>query len=107
MLIYLNRTGYNGLFRLNARGAFNVPAGRYDRPKIADRAKLRASPTRSAGPACAWSSGRSSARPDAAEAGDFLYIDPPYAPLSRDVELHGLHGAALRRRRSAAAAADR
>ena len=28
MLIYLNRTGYNGLFRLNASGAFNVPAGR-------------------------------------------------------------------------------
>ena len=40
MLIYLNRTGFNGLFRLNARGAFNVPAGRYDRPKIADRDKL-------------------------------------------------------------------
>ena len=40
MLIYLNRTGFNGLFRLNARGEFNVPAGRYERPKIADRDKL-------------------------------------------------------------------
>src|SRR5205085_9746803 len=37
MLIYLNRTGFNGLFRLNAHGAFNVPAGRYARPAIVDR----------------------------------------------------------------------
>ena len=40
MFIYLNRTGFNGLFRLNAGGAFNVPVGRYDRPKICDRTKL-------------------------------------------------------------------
>ena len=40
MLIYLNRTGYNGLFRLNASGEFNVPPGRYDRPKVLDRPLL-------------------------------------------------------------------
>ena len=40
MLIYLNRTGFNGLFRVNASGAFNVPAGRYARPRIVDRARL-------------------------------------------------------------------
>ena len=36
MFIYLNRTGYNGLFRLNAGGEFNVPAGRYPNPRICD-----------------------------------------------------------------------
>ncbi len=37
MLIYLNRTGYNGLFRLNSTGEYNVPPGRYERPRIVDR----------------------------------------------------------------------
>ena len=41
MFIYLNRTGYNGLFRLNADGQFNVPAGRYPHPHICDESNLR------------------------------------------------------------------
>jgi DNA adenine methylase len=41
MLIYLNRTGYNGLFRVNSRGAFNVPAGRYASVRICDGPNLR------------------------------------------------------------------
>ena len=42
MLIFLNRTGFNGLFRLNRRGGFNVPAGRYTDPRICDETHLRA-----------------------------------------------------------------
>ncbi len=82
MLVYLNRTGYNGLFRLNRGGHFNVPAGRYANPVIVYEDQLR----------CAASALRSArvhirrasfegivAR---AEAGDLVYLDPPYAPLS-------------------------
>ena len=83
MLIYLNRTGFNGLFRLNARGAFNVPAGRYDRPKIADREKLArvAEAFSAARLRLVWGSFESVL--SLAEPGDFVYFDPPYAPLSR------------------------
>ena len=42
MFIYLNRTGFNGLYRLNGRGDFNVPVGRYTNPTICDAANLRA-----------------------------------------------------------------
>lgn len=83
MLIYLNRTGFNGLFRLNSRGAFNVPPGRYARPKIADREKIARVAAALGGPRVrlVWG-GFELARAGAAE-GDFLYFDPPYAPLTR------------------------
>jgi DNA adenine methylase len=82
MLIYLNRTGFNGLFRLNARGEFNVPAGRYDRPNIADRDKLArvAAALSSARLRLVWGGFESVL--EIAAAGDFVYFDPPYAPLS-------------------------
>jgi len=42
MLIFLNRTGFNGLFRLNRTGGFNVPVGRYNNPRILDEANIHA-----------------------------------------------------------------
>ena len=82
MLIYLNRTGFNGLFRVNARGDFNVPAGRYVRPLICDEPNL-----------FAWSDALNragvtigmapfEAALDKAGQDDFVYLDPPYAPVS-------------------------
>src|SRR5580765_8602770 len=83
MLIYLNRTGFNGLFRLNARGAFNVPAGRYARPAIVNRSKLQAVADALALPRVKLLYGSFELARDVARPGDFLYCDPPYAPLSR------------------------
>jgi DNA adenine methylase len=83
MLIFLNRTGFNGLFRLNRQGAFNVPAGRYITPRICDPGHLRAVAEAFRAPGVTITH-----RPFAdaladAGAGDFVYCDPPYEPLSR------------------------
>jgi DNA adenine methylase len=80
-MIFLNRTCFNGLWRVNKSGKFNVPFGRYDKPRIVDAVGLRAASralakaeivsadfedvTRSLGP------------------GDFVYLDPPYVPVSK------------------------
>jgi DNA adenine methylase len=81
MFIYLNKTCFNGLHRVNRRGEFNVPAGRYTKPNIADVDGLRA-----ASHALRHADVRNErfegllklARP-----GDFVYLDPPYEPVSR------------------------
>ena len=82
MFIYLNRTGFNGLFRVNASGAFNVPAGRYERPNIADRERLLGVAAALAGPRVRLICDSFERALDVAESGDFLYFDPPYAPVS-------------------------
>ena len=83
MFIYLNRTGFNGLFRVNASGEFNVPPGRYNRPKIADRDKLARVSAALNASGVSLHFGSFEAALDVAGAGHFVYFDPPYAPLSR------------------------
>ncbi|MEO1636275.1 MAG: DNA adenine methylase [Cyanobacteria bacterium J06631_9] len=79
--IYLNKTCYNGLYRENAKGLFNVPMGRYKKPKICAPDLLRPA---SAALQIADISERSftavleRARSDR----HFVYFDPPYHPLS-------------------------
>jgi DNA adenine methylase len=80
MFIYLNKTCYNGLWRVNRSGRFNVPMGRYTDPSIFDPAQLRSA---------AHALQRAQLRKgdyrevvDDAAAGDFLYFDPPYQPVS-------------------------
>jgi len=83
MLIYLNRTGFNGLFRLNKAGAFNVPAGRYVNPRIVDEQHLRQVAAALQSPGVTLIHGSFDAALGEAAKGDFIYCDPPYAPLSR------------------------
>jgi len=81
MLIYLNRTGFNGLFRLDATGGFNVPIGRYANPRICDAHNLERVSKALNGRVSLSCEGFESVLQHATE-GDFVYLDPPYAPLS-------------------------
>jgi DNA adenine methylase len=80
-LIFLNRTCYNGLFRVNAKGAFNVPFGRYVNPTICDVANLTA--VSSILQQAEIFYGDFAACRDWVDARTFVYFDPPYRPVSR------------------------
>jgi DNA adenine methylase len=82
-LIYLNRTGYNGLFRLNRSGGYNVPAGRYLRPAIVKGDRLRAASAALAAPGVSIQCAPFHDAVAGALPGAFVYFDPPYAPLGR------------------------
>ena len=105
MLIYLNRTGYNGLFRLNAKGTFNVPRGRYANPRVCDEANLRAVAAAFDDAGATIDHAPYDALLQHAQAEDFIYLDPPYAPLSRTAHFTSYNGRRLLERRSAPPAA--
>lgn len=79
-LIYLNHTCFNGLYRENSKGEFNVPMGRYANPTICDVANLRAASIALRGAtilhAPFW---EVLTQP---QPGDLVYLDPPYHPLN-------------------------
>ena len=81
LLLYLNKTGYNGLYRVNSKGLFNVPFGTYRNPKIVPAEDIITA---------SEALGRVEVRSedysyllDAASKGDIVYLDPPYEPLSK------------------------
>ena len=80
-LIYLNKTCFNGLFRTNQSGAFNVPVGRFVNPRIADPPGLRLAAAALSGADVSHASFDHLLA--AAEPGDVVYLDPPYVPISR------------------------
>jgi DNA adenine methylase len=80
-LLYLNKTCFNGLYRENSKGQFNVPIGRYKKPTICNPELLRAASYR-------LRNARIEEKPFetvldlAVSHDDFVYFDPPYHPIS-------------------------
>ena len=81
LFIFLNRTGFNGMYRENSKGMFNIPQGRYKNPKILDEENLR-NVSESLQNVTLTSIGFTEAL-KSAEKGDFVYLDPPYYPLTQ------------------------
>ncbi len=79
-MIYLNKTCFNGLYRVNQKGQFNVPFGRYKNPKICDEKNLHAV-SKALERATITGSDFAESVKDAAK-GDLVYFDPPYQPVS-------------------------
>jgi len=76
--IYLNKTCYNGLYRENSKGQFNVPMGRYKNPAICDAPTLEQASVALARQSIECRSFETVL--EYAQAGDFVYLDPPYLP---------------------------
>jgi len=93
--IYLNKTCFNGLWRVNAAGCFNVPMGSYRRPQIVNEAALRAASA--VLQRAQFASRHADVLIDDCGAGDFIYADPPYDPISRTASFTGYAQAGFNR----------
>ena len=78
--IYLNKTGFNGLYRVNKQGQNNVPFGRYKDPKFADEDNIMAC-SKLLQTATITTGDFENIRTNVKK-GDFVYFDPPYVPLN-------------------------
>ena len=85
--IYLNKTCYNGLFRVNRKGQFNVPMGRYKNPRILDAEALYAASLALRETHLEVRNFQSAV--ELGKPGDFFYFDPPYDPVSKTASFTG------------------
>lgn len=88
-LIFLNKTCYNGLFRVNNAGEFNTPFGRYKNPAIVNAPVLRAVSAYFRKAEIAFSSRDYAAVLETLPGRSFVYLDPPYDPLSDSANFTG------------------
>lgn len=80
LMIFLNKTCFNGLFRVNKKGLFNVPMGAYKNPMICDEKNLRAVSNKLQRVTIVCGDYRKSA--DFIDENTFVYFDPPYRPIT-------------------------
>ncbi|OON69530.1 DNA methyltransferase [Hymenobacter sp. CRA2] len=81
-MIYLNKTCFNGLYRVNSKGHFNVPFGNYKNPKYADSALIKALSLYLRNANVNIMNHDFEYALSLAKEGDFVYLDPPYDPLN-------------------------
>jgi DNA adenine methylase len=81
LLLYLNKTAYNGLYRVNSQGDFNVPFGRYKHPTIVSKKRIFAA-SKLLKNVEQYNEDFSYVLDKATE-GDLCYFDPPYQPVSK------------------------
>lgn len=87
--IYLNKTCYNGLFRVNSAGEFNSPWGRYKNPNITNEATIRALHTYFNRANITIKCGDYREALKGIRKGAFVYLDPPYMPISASASFTG------------------
>jgi len=81
-LLFLNRTCFNGLYRVNSKGKFNVPLGRYSNPNIVNEENLTSVSHALQSKNIMINCSDFSAVLSDSGKGDFVYFDPPYQPMS-------------------------
>ena len=81
-LLFLNRTCFNGLYRVNSKGKFNVPLGRYSNPNIVQEENLRSVNQFLNQNKIIIKCQDFSSTVEKTKKGDFVYFDPPYQPIS-------------------------
>jgi len=81
-ILFLNKTCFNGLFRVNSRGHFNVPYSKYSNPLIVDEVGIRAASRYFNSSRIEMSSEDFETALSGAGRDDFVYLDPPYDPVS-------------------------
>lgn len=86
--IFLNKTAFNGLYRLNQKGQFNTPWGKYENPPICNEPLLRAC-SEALNKLVTISQGDFVTACETANEGDLVYLDPPYVPVSETANFTG------------------